>query len=129
MIATWKLGCVGVNINPMYKNAELSHILKDSSPKVIISLADIYKECILPLNVDIYSIIFFATDYLHTNAITKYKIIFGNENNKNFEIQESEKISYFQSLINKYRKYKHEESDFSHHLAPSDIAFLTYTSG
>jgi long-chain acyl-CoA synthetase len=46
-ISVWKLGAICVPINPMNKERELSLILADSTPKVLICVDDLYEDVVV----------------------------------------------------------------------------------
>ncbi|MBO0821371.1 MAG: AMP-binding protein [Nocardiopsaceae bacterium] len=44
LLAAWKLGAVAVPVNPMLKERELRHVLRDSGARALIGLADLWNE-------------------------------------------------------------------------------------
>ena len=48
LIATWKLGCIAVPINPMLKQRELSYVLADSGARGLICLQQLWNSVAAP---------------------------------------------------------------------------------
>ncbi|WP_026343550.1 AMP-binding protein [Nocardia sp. BMG111209] len=43
MLATWKAGGIAVSVNPMYKERELGHLLRDSGARALICLDEVHE--------------------------------------------------------------------------------------
>jgi long-chain acyl-CoA synthetase len=44
LLAVWKAGGIGVNVNPMYRERELAHLLADSGARVLVTLETLYRD-------------------------------------------------------------------------------------
>jgi len=119
--AAWKIGCIVVPVNPMYKEKELTYFCQDSGAKVFITLNEIAATLDLSFlkwtNVE-KIITTSPLDFLPAHGETP-SILKGLK-----KIAVPDALDMLQ-LIEKYKDKKGEDPG----VFPEDVAYLTYTSG
>jgi long-chain acyl-CoA synthetase len=118
MVATWKAGATMVSINPMSKERELEHLLKDSGARALVTLESLYggvAASVLP-NTDVVA------------AITTSELDFLESAPSFMSGIERERHEGTHDLIELVRERDGKKLD-QPTLGPDDVAFLTYTSG
>ena len=119
MLACWKLGAVLVSVNPMYRHAEVKHILKDSGAIVLVTLQSLYKEVIETLQEDTSLVVVIATSELDFLDEQVPPLLHGIERLATTGTRD------FLEII---EEYKDRQPD-AIRLTGEDLALLTYTSG
>ena len=119
MLGTWKAGGVMVSVNPMNRSRELDYMLKDSGATVLLCLESLYgqvaKDVVPSTNVKTV-ITTSELEYQTRNDARLFKDVKRERHEGTIDMLE---------LIAKHRG----ESVPAVTLLPSDVAFLTYTSG
>lgn len=70
LLGIWKVGAIGVSINPMNRSRELTLLLKDSGARVLVSHSDLYKgvaEAVLKEFPDVLAVTTSARDFQSRN--------------------------------------------------------------
>ena len=119
MLASWKLGAVMVSVNPMYKQAEVTHILNDSGAKILVTLESLFADVIEQLveNTNLQAVITTSElDFLDEALPSLLKGI---------ERRPTTGARDFLELIGEYKNRQPEPIS----LTGDDMALLTYTSG
>lgn len=119
--AAWKLGAIVVPVNPMYKEKELAYLFQDSGARIVVTLDEIAAGLDLSFvkETAVEKILTTsATDMLPADADLPpvLKGIKKSDTTGTVDIDE---------LI---RSYQGRKVDYAE-LAPSDVAYFTYTSG
>jgi len=119
MLGTWKAGGVMVSVNPMNRSRELDYMLKDSGATVLLCLESLYGQVakdVVPSTSVKLVITTSELEYQTRNDARLFKDVKRERHAGTVDMLE---------LIAKHRG----ESVPAVSLAPSDVAFLTYTSG
>jgi len=119
MLGTWKAGGVMVSVNPMNRSRELDYMLKDSGATVLLCLESLYgavaKDVVPNTNVKL--------------VITTSELEYQTRNDPRlFKDVKRERHAGTVDLLELVAKHR-GQSVPPVTLAPSDVAFLTYTSG
>ncbi len=118
MVATWKAGGIMVSVNPMYKEREVEHLLKDSGARALVALESLYgavAASILP-NTDVVA------------AITTSELDFLESVPGFMSGIERERHEGTHDLLELVSEREGKKLDRPT-LGVDDVAFLTYTSG
>ncbi|HET6875041.1 MAG TPA: long-chain fatty acid--CoA ligase [Acidimicrobiales bacterium] len=120
MLATWKAGGIMVSLNPMLKARELEYHLNDSGARVLITLESLRR--------DVAAGVVPATKV--ESVITTSELDFVGDATLPPVLAGSERIgpggaTDLMALVDRHRGERPPAVD----LSPSDVAFLTYTSG
>lgn len=119
MLASWKLGAMMVSVNPMYRQAEVTHILKDSGAKILVTLESLFAEVIEGLvgDTDLQAVITTSElDFLDEALPTILQGI---------ERRSKDGTRDFLEITESYKNKQPEAIS----LSGDDLALLTYTSG
>ena len=119
LLAIWKAGAIMVPVNPMYRKAELAHVLTDSDSTCLVCQENLYQEVAGDVISDTtvrFTITTSELDFLHGEIPAS---LAGSVKES---FQETED---FYGLIKQYNCCKPEPTAVSF----SDLALLVYTSG
>lgn len=118
LLALWKLGAVGVLVNPMYHTRELRHLVNDSGAKGLIVDATLYDQAVRALGQD-------GVEWI----LTTNSRAFQTRNDKRvFSDVEQAAVSPDGDLLDEAAAFMGvRPPQLTMH--PDDVALLTYTSG
>jgi len=116
-LGTWKAGGIAVSVNPMYKERELTELLTDSGASVLVCLQSLYRD--VAAKVDSAVRLVLTTSELDLAGHHDPRIFAGIE-----RLDCPGTIDLLEFLAQHKGSAPPEVT-----LRPSDIAFLTYTSG
>ena len=120
MLATWKAGGIAVPVNPMYRARELDAVLRDSGARVLVCLQSLYRDVARAVVDDAgQDTIVVTTSELDYRARDDQRVFAG------IEPLDCDGAHDIAALIERHRGQVPADVSFG----PSDIAFLTYTSG
>jgi long-chain acyl-CoA synthetase len=120
MLATWKAGGIAVPVNPMYRARELDAVLRDSGARVLVCLQSLHRDVARSVVDDAgQDTIVVTTSELDYRARDDQRVFAG------IEPLDCDGTHDLAALIERYRGQVPADVSFG----PSDIAFLTYTSG
>jgi long-chain acyl-CoA synthetase len=119
--ASWKIGAIVVPLNPMYKEKELAYFCQDSGARIFLTLDEIADRLDLS----------FIEDTAVENVITTSPLDLYPEDCEPPEmLRQSRKIKVSDSLELMDLLNRHKDAAFCGiEVSPSDVAYLTYTSG
>ena len=119
MLGTWKAGGVMVSVNPMNRQRELDYMLKDSGATVLVCLESLYGQVareVIPGTAVRTVITTSELEYQKRNDARLFKDVHRERHDGTIDML---------GLIEAHRGATNPAVS----LAPSDVAFLTYTSG
>jgi long-chain acyl-CoA synthetase len=119
--AAWKLAAIVVPLNPMYKEKELTYFCQDSGAKILITQDDV------AAGLDLGFLGKTSVKKVITTSPLDY---LGNPSHPPLLLQGQKKIhlSETEDLVDLLKRHEgHKPGDPG--LSPTDIAYLTYTSG
>ena len=120
MLATWKAGGIAVPVNPMYRARELDAVLRDSGARVLVCLQSLHRDVARSVVDDAgQDTIVVTTSELDYRARDDQRVFAG------IEPLDCDGAHDLAALIERHRGQVPADVSFG----PSDIAFLTYTSG
>ena len=120
MLATWKAGGIAVPVNPMNRARELDAVLRDSGARVLLCLQSLYRDVARSVVDDAgQDTIVVTTSELDYRARDDQRVFAG------IEPLDCDGAHDLAALIERHRGQVPADVSFG----PSDIAFLTYTSG
>ena len=120
MLATWKAGGIAVPVNPMYRARELDAVLRDSGARVLVCLQSLHRDVARSVVDDAgQDTIVVTTSELDYRTRDDQRVFAG------IEPLDCDGAHDLAALIERHRGQVPADVSFG----PSDIAFLTYTSG
>ncbi|MCW2831894.1 MAG: fadD [Aeromicrobium sp.] len=119
MVSAWKAGGVLVSINPMSRTRELSYLLKDSGAKVLVCLEQLYEDVARDVVPDTDVQLVLTTSELEYQSRSDERLFASCTRTRH------EGTTDLSELIAEHSGQVPPPVSF----APTDIAFLTYTSG
>jgi long-chain acyl-CoA synthetase len=119
LLAVWKAGAVAVPVNPMNRARELDAELRDSGARVLVCLADLYRDVAADVAREI-SVTVVTTSELEYRGRRNPRIVAATE-----RALLPEGVHDMAALIERHRGQAPPPVSFG----PADTAFLTYTSG
>jgi len=119
LLAVWKAGAVAVPVNPMNRARELDAVLRDSGARVLVCLADLYRDVAADVAREI-GVTVVTTSELEYRGRRNPRIVAATE-----RAPLPEGVHDMAALIERHRGQAPPPVSFG----PADTAFLTYTSG
>ena len=119
LVATWKLGAIAVSVNPMNRERELSLLLADSAPKVLIAQESAWADVVEKVLADQPVPIVISTSELEFQTRSDPRLFAHTVRSRPGAALD------FLELVNAHRGQKPQPVDF----AADDTAMLVYTSG
>ncbi|KAA9151848.1 long-chain fatty acid--CoA ligase [Amycolatopsis acidicola] len=116
-LGTWKAGGIAVSVNPMYKERELGELLTDSGASVLVCLQSLYRD--VAAKVDSAVRLVLTTSELDLRGRDDERIFAG------IERADCPGTTDLLEFLGRHKGSRPSEVE----LEPSDVAFLTYTSG
>lgn len=121
LIASWKIGAIGVLINPMNRARELTYLLKDSGAKALVTLDELYDD----VAKDVLASEDTAVEYVAIAYASDYQARDDRRVVKPPRRTEREGAEDFLDVVKRHGGQAPDPVT----LTGSDIAALTYTSG
>src|SRR5690242_15647500 len=119
LLAVWKAAGVAVPVNPMTRARELDAVLRDSGARVLVCLADLYRDVAADVAREI-GVTVVTTSELEYRGRRNPRIVAATE-----RAPLPEGVHDMAALIERHRGRATPPVSFG----PADTAFLTYTSG
>ena len=119
MVAAWKAGGVMVSINPMSRERELSHLLRDSGATALVALESLYDQVGRQVVPGTAVRLVLTTSELEFQTRSDQRLFAGITRRR------SEGTTDLAELLDRH----HGEVPPQATHGPDDVAFLTYTSG
>jgi long-chain acyl-CoA synthetase len=119
LLAVWKAAGVAVPVNPMNRARELDAVLRDSGARVLVCLADLYRDVAADVAREI-GVTVVTTSELEYRGRRNPRIVAATE-----RAPLPEGVHDMAALIERHRGQAPPPVSFG----PADTAFLTYTSG
>lgn len=121
MLAAWKAGGIAVSVNPMYKERELGHVLRDSGARALLCLDEVHA---------VAEAVLAEEDVAVTIVVTFSGRDFQNRDDRRVlpdtGLVDAPRSTDLLSLLEAYRDARPHEVPAAE---PGDTAFLVYTSG
>jgi len=119
LLAVWKAAAVAVPVNPMNRARELDAVLRDSGARVLVCLADLYRDVAADVAREI-GVTVVTTSELEYRGRRNPRMVAATE-----RAPLPEGVHDMAALIERHRGQAPPPVSFG----PADTAFLTYTSG
>jgi|SRR5579875_2525742 len=120
MLAAWKAGGIMVSINPMYRNREVTHIIRDSGASAVVCLEELYEDVVAQVrNEQSVPLVITTSELDFVENPDDFAVL------KDCRRRSPSGTEDFLNLLHTYQGRVPEPT------SPTldDVAFLTYTSG
>ncbi|WP_370615433.1 AMP-binding protein [Mumia qirimensis] len=121
MLAAWKAGGVAVSVNPMYKQRELGHLLRDSGARALLCLDEVHA-----VAAEVLADSGHGVDIVITSSGRDFQT---RNDPRVLPDREMTPLPHAVALLSLLTDHAHQEPVHVPAARPDDPAFLVYTSG